>query len=99
MITTILLTAILSAPGGGFEPDQICYLPPNKRGDLTGDDLVTLEDVTRLTQYLYEGCCILHCQDQADFNGDGSVDQSDIIAILLWLFSDDVVPEPDYVDC
>ena len=68
------------------------------RGDLNASGDITLSDVTILGEYLYQGHEV-PCPATADFNGDGVANTTDMVNMLQWLFTADLVPEPVEVPC
>lgn len=64
------------------------------RGDADGDAKITVNDATKLNNYLFLGGTAPGCREATDANDDGLVDVSDSIKILNTAFLGDTIPAP-----
>ena len=65
------------------------------RGDADGDSRVTIRDPLVALGWLFRGAPLL-CPDAADVNDDGTVDVTDVIAGLEFLFAKGSPPAPPF---
>ena len=64
----------------------------HKSGDINGDDMVNVSDVTMLQRYLADMCDLYDEQRAiADTNADGSIDILDATYLQMYLAEYDVV--------
>ncbi len=95
LITALFVAALLVAslsPLGAQEP----FI----RGDVDGNGVVDfIVDAASLSNALFSGGTAPGCFDAADFNDDGSVDLTDIQALLNAGFVTMVSVPPPYPDC
>ena len=65
------------------------------RGDVDGDESISINDITTLSNYLYSASAI-SCEDAADTNDDGRIDISDLINLSSYISygGDRLLPSP-----
>ncbi len=66
-----------------------------RRGDVDGDEFVSVNDILILSNYLYSGNSII-CKDAADTNDDGRIDISDLVNLSSYISygGDRLLPSP-----
>lgn len=80
------------------------------RGDCNGDGVRNLADPVAHLEFLFGTTITVPCQDASDVNDDGTLDISDAIYLLNWLFLNGSPPPgstdvcildetPDFLDC
>ena len=80
------------------------------RGDVSGDNRISLLDPVTILNILYLGSTAPSCLDAADANDDGAIDMSDAVILLKHLFfgqgrlpapsdAPGVDPTPDKLRC
>ena len=70
------------------------------RGDSSGDSVVDITDSILILDHLFLGGRGVHCLDAADANDDGSIDVSDVVTNLGFLFlSWPEPPPPGTTEC
>ncbi len=74
--------------------------PRFRRGDVSGDGALAINDAIVVLQFLFLGGAALGCDDAADADDDGSVKITDPIAILSHLFlGASALPPPGPAEC
>lgn len=94
---------------GGFErrPDTLRGtvvlpgpLPPFLlRGDVNGDEDVSMSDAVALLNWLFLGGKQPGCDEQADINGSGEISLADAVYELQWEFAGGAPPPAPFPDC
>ncbi len=69
------------------ESCDVQLLPQLLRGDVNGDGIVSIKDVTYLIDYLLAGCQSSFHTENADLNDDGNVTIADVTALIDLLLS------------
>ena len=69
------------------ESCNVQLLPQLLRGDVNGDGIVSIKDVTYLIDYLLAGCQSSFHTENADLNDDGNVTIADVTALIDLLLS------------
>lgn len=57
------------------------------KGDANGDELVDINDVTHLINYLLAGCTTSFHTENADMNGDGIIDINDVTRLIEFVLT------------
>jgi hypothetical protein len=68
------------------------------RGDVIGDGAVDIGDALAILFRLFAGKAI-GCQKSADTNDDGSVNVTDVVYLLNYLFLGGSAPKPPFGNC
>ena len=66
-----------------------------RRGDVDGDEAISVNDILTLSNYLYSASAI-SCEDAADTNDDGRIDISDLVNLSSYISygGDRLLPSP-----
>jgi len=80
----------------GYHPSVVVM---SGRGDVDGDEAVTMTDATLILGHLFNGEDGPPCQAAADANSDGRIDMSDATYILSFLFLGGEVPAAPFGVC
>ena len=83
----MLVTIGIQTIDGG--PDNPGYFSPFvlERGDLNGDGIADISDVTALVDYILNDNSSGIYLEAADVNGDGRIDVSDVTALIDYLLN------------
>lgn len=97
-LIAICLIAIFSicAVDAGVEQEVFIFF----RGDITGNDSLSISDPIMLSNYLFSGGPTPQtCSEVWDANTDGGVNGADPVFLLNYLFSGGSAPSPSTSNC
>ncbi len=73
--------------------------PSFVRGDANGDGFLDISDPVRIGLFVARGVNQLACMAAGDVDDDGSVQISDVVALLTYLFSEGMEPAAPFPNC
>ena len=100
VLDKIVLTQDMSFTPDGAGPAESPQGPPDGaggfiRGDTNGDAKINVTDPVVLLLHLFQGAP-LDCEDRADADDNGSLNLSDVLHILNYLFRAGAAPSPPF---
>jgi hypothetical protein len=100
VLDKIVLTQDMSFTPDGAGPPESAQGPPDGaggfiRGDTNGDSKLNVTDPVVLLLHLFQGAP-LDCEDRADADDNGSLNLSDVLHILNYLFRAGAAPSPPF---
>ncbi len=69
------------------------------RGDVSGEGIIDITDVIILQNYLYLGSSDINCMETADVDDSASLNNTDIIYLLEYIFNGGVEPPTPFPNC